>query len=65
MLTFGRRRGQSVIINGNIQVRVTRIEKGQVHLSFRAPPDVTIDRQEVHDAKERKEIADANRTPAA
>ena len=47
MLVLTRRVGEVVFINDNITVEVLGIEQGKVRLGFRAPPDVTIHREEV------------------
>jgi carbon storage regulator len=40
--------GQSIIIAGGIKVTVVSSEGGKVRLGFEAPPEVAIDREEVH-----------------
>lgn len=50
MLTLTRKRGQSVVIDcpgGPVEVRVQEIERGKVRLSFDAPRDVKIYRNEL------------------
>lgn len=45
MLIIGRNMGQSIVINGNITVKVLRI-RGALKLAVDAPKDVTIERGE-------------------
>jgi len=48
MLCLTRSYEQSVIINGNIKVKVLRIDpRGQVRLGFEAPGDVNIVREDL------------------
>jgi len=49
MLILTRRLGESIVINGGIEVTVCHIKGGQVQLGIEAPPDVRIDRRELHD----------------
>ncbi len=51
MLVLSRRPGQSVVIQGGIRVTVASIKGNNVRLSFDAPPEVVIDREEVARSK--------------
>jgi carbon storage regulator len=55
MLVLSRKPAESIIINGNIKVTVTAVLGGQVRIGIEAPPDVTVDREEVH--RRRQEFA--------
>jgi carbon storage regulator len=55
MLVLTRRIGEEIVINDNIRVTVVSIEGGKVRLGIAAPPEVRVDRQEVHER--RKEFA--------
>lgn len=49
MLVLMRKAGQQVMIgDGNIQVKVLRVNGDDVHIGFQAPTDVKIDREEVY-----------------
>ena len=50
MLVLSRKIGESVSIDGEIQVRVLDIGGGRVRLGFSAPHDVNIQRQEISHA---------------
>lgn len=50
MLVLTRRPTEEIVIAGNIKITVVSIDGGKVKLGIEAPPDVRIDRQEVHDA---------------
>ena len=56
MLVITRRIGQSLVIDGKIEVMVTEIGRDGVRLGISAPRDVEIHRMEVFQA-----IAEANR----
>jgi carbon storage regulator (csrA) len=47
MLVLSRKRGQSIVINSNIEIFVTAIEGDQVKLGIRAPREYSIHRKEV------------------
>jgi len=48
MLVLTRRVGEEIIIAGNIRVTVASIKGDKVRLGVTAPPEVRIDREEVH-----------------
>jgi carbon storage regulator CsrA len=47
MLALARTEGQSIIINGNIEVKVVKWTRSSVRLAIQAPREVTVDRDEV------------------
>ena len=51
MLTLQRRIGESLMIGEEIRVSVVSIEGGRVRLAISAPPEVSILRSELLDAK--------------
>lgn len=51
MLILQRRTGESVVIGEDIRVTVVSIEGGRVRLAISAPPEVSILRSELLDAK--------------
>src|SRR5215208_8006075 len=48
MLVLTRQIGQEIIIDGCIRVTITAIKGDKVRLGITAPPDVRVDREEVH-----------------
>ena len=48
MLVLTRNIGETIIINGDIEVTVTDIQGGQVRVGIEAPKDVIIHREEIH-----------------
>jgi carbon storage regulator len=48
MLVLSRKIGEEIIIDGRIRVCVTEIRGGKVRIGIDAPPEVRIDRAEVH-----------------
>jgi len=52
MLTLSRKEGETVYIGENIKVYVQEIRGAQVKLSFEAPRDVEINREELYKAKQ-------------
>jgi carbon storage regulator len=55
MLVLTRRVGESIVIDDHIVVHVVGIKGDKVRIGVTAPPDVTVDREEVH--MRRKEFA--------
>ena len=47
MLVLSRKRGEAVVIGGDIRLTVVAIRGNQVRLGFTAPPDVSIQREEL------------------
>jgi carbon storage regulator len=48
MLVLTRRVGEEIIIAGNIRVTVTAIKGDKVRIGITAPPEVRVDREEIH-----------------
>ena len=48
MLVLSRREDESIVINGNIKIVVTEIQRGRVRLGIEAPQDVPVHREEVY-----------------
>ena len=51
MLILQRRTGESVVIGEDVRISVVSIEGGRVRLAISAPPEVSILRSELLDAK--------------
>jgi carbon storage regulator len=49
MLILSRKRGQSIVINQNIEIMITAIEGDQVKIGIAAPKEYSIIRKEVID----------------
>jgi carbon storage regulator len=47
MLVLTRKKSESIWIGESILLTVVELSKGEVRLAFEAPPDVSIDREEV------------------
>lgn len=48
MLVLGRKKGESIVIDDNIEITVTAIEGDMVRLGISAPKHITIHRKEVY-----------------
>lgn len=59
MLVLTRKKGQSIIINENIEVTIVDVQKDSVRLAIQAPKSVSIHRKEVFE-----EIQEENRKAA-
>ncbi len=57
MLVIRRRAGESILIGGNIEVRLLEISGGRAILGLSAPPEVLILRREIHLAREQNQAA--------
>ncbi len=51
MLVLTRRIGEEIVIAGNIRVTITAINGDKVRVGITAPPQVRVDRQEVHERR--------------
>jgi carbon storage regulator len=51
MLVLTRRRDEEIVIDNRIRVRILEVQGERVRLGIVAPPDVTVDRQEVHERR--------------
>lgn len=47
MLILTRKKDESIIINGNIEIQIMSIEEGKVKIGIEAPKDIEIFRSEV------------------
>ncbi len=47
MLALSRGEGQSIIIDGKIEVKVVKWSRGNVRLAIQAPREVSVDRDEI------------------
>ncbi|MCY9665105.1 carbon storage regulator CsrA [Paenibacillus alginolyticus] len=50
MLVLTRKKGQSIIINNNIEIVISAIDGEQVKIGINAPKEVNIMRKEVYEA---------------
>jgi carbon storage regulator len=48
MLVLGRKKGESIIIDDNIEITITSIEGETVKLGIEAPKQITIHRKEIY-----------------
>lgn len=53
-LVLARKAGECVVIAGCVHVTVLEIRNGVVKLGIRAPKEITVDRLELHEAKQRE-----------
>lgn len=54
MLILTRRTGEVICIGTRTRVTVLSIKGNQVRLGIDAPPDVPVDREEIHERKQRE-----------
>jgi carbon storage regulator len=57
MLVLMRRVGESIVIDGGIRVTVVSVQGEKVRIGIEAPPDIRVDRQEVHERRFDTELA--------
>jgi len=53
MLILSRKSGESIVIDGRIHVKVTRVDGDTVKLGIEAPSDVPVHRREVYEEIQR------------
>ena len=49
MLVLTRRLGESIVVDGDIRVTIVSINGGKVRIAVSAPPEVAVNRLEVHE----------------
>jgi carbon storage regulator len=49
MLVLARKKGQSIVVNDNIELVVVDVQKDVVRLGIKAPQNVTIFRKEIYE----------------
>jgi carbon storage regulator len=54
MLVLSRKVGEAIIIDDHIRIVVVEVKGNQVRLGLTAPPDIRIDRQEIHERRSSK-----------
>ena len=60
MLILTRKAGEAIVIANNIVVTILGINNGQVRLGVEAPANVVVDREEIHQRRQRDlEVANA------
>jgi carbon storage regulator len=59
MLILTRRTGEAICIGRDIKITVLGIKGNQVKLGIDAPPDVPVDREEIHARKQREGLRPA------
>lgn len=67
MLVLARRKGESIVIGGNVEIVVLATEGETVKLGIRAPKEVEVHRKEVYESiqEANKEAAKAKTAAAA
>ena len=51
MLVLTRKVGEKIIVDGCIKVEIVSVDGNKVRLGITAPPEVRVDREEVHRAR--------------
>jgi carbon storage regulator len=51
MLVLTRRIGETIVIDNSVRITVLEMKGDRVRLGVAAPPDVVVDRQEVHERR--------------
>ena len=59
MLILSRKVGDEIIIDGRIRVTITAIKGDRVKVGVSAPPEVQVDRAEIHQKRQQWADADA------
>jgi carbon storage regulator len=64
MLILSRKSGESIVIDGNIHVKIMRVDGDVVKIGIEAPADVPVHREEVYEEIERSNQAALTRQKA-
>ncbi len=66
MLALSRKKGESLVINNNIEVTILEVKGDQIKLGIKAPREISIYRKEVYDQiQESNKTAMTEQTPEA
>jgi carbon storage regulator len=52
MLVLSRRAGDEIIIDGRIRITITAVKGDRVKIGVTAPPEVLVDRAEIHEQRQ-------------
>ena len=52
MLILSRKVGQSIVIAGNIVVKVVRVDGDQIKLGIQAPEEISVNREEIQQQRD-------------
>jgi carbon storage regulator len=58
MLVLTRKEGEAIVIGNDVRVSVVSVGPGRVKLAIDAPKWMAIDRQEIHDRKQREAMGE-------
>ena len=61
MLVLTRKESETIVIGNDVKVTVVSVGPGRVKLAIDAPKWMAIDRQEIHDRKQREAPGDTRR----
>lgn len=64
MLILTRKRGESIIIDGKIEIKVTDISDEKIKLGVEAPPDMKVYRKELYETLQENKTAAGNAAAA-
>lgn len=56
MLILSRKKDESIIIDGNIEVKILEIQDGKVRIGIKAPQDIDIFREELYKSIQEENI---------
>jgi carbon storage regulator len=62
MLVLSRRVGEEIVIDGSIRVVIVAVHGNKVRIGVEAPPDVPVDRQEIHERRSGRALPAAPET---
>jgi carbon storage regulator len=65
MLVLTRKEGEAIVIGNDVRVSVVSVGPGRVKLAIDAPKWMAIDRQEIHDRKQREALGEPAETESA
>lgn len=62
MLILSRKKDESIIIDGNIEIKIVEIEDGKVKIGIEAPRNIEIMRKEIYKRIQDENLAAVNTT---
>lgn len=62
MLVFRRKVGESLVIAGEVEVKILRLDRDHVKVGIKAPKHISVHRQEIHELIRQENLVASSRS---